>query len=197
MRSRDTRPGGVAGKGILVPSSRLSSPRLSGTLGLSETTQGFAGPRSPLRRRLHSSWAQLRLTGRVPWGRGDPAQCSPSPSRPFQWVQKPLCSPFSTPAPALRWQNLGIPWVWSVRLVRCRFGGTPGNEGKCRCESAGSRGSAQSRGHGEGIPEGGQAAAAGPPGDPERCGARHLFLLPPRRPPPLLRCPRARARAHR
>lgn len=74
LRSRDTRPRGVAGRGIPVPSSRLSSPRPR--IVRDRTRVCRASVRLPLRHRLHSSWAQLRLTGRVSWGRGDPAQHS-------------------------------------------------------------------------------------------------------------------------
>lgn len=114
LRSGSTRAQ-QRGRGSKSPAPTSPSPGQVGpwdcqtlltTVGLCpKETQGFTGPPSPpLRRRLHSSWAQLRLTGSAPWGRGDPApyiaplRAQPDPSRPFRRVHKPLLSPFSIPA---------------------------------------------------------------------------------------------------
>ena len=111
----ETRPGGVAGKRIQVASSRPSSPRPSGTLGLSETAQGLTGPPSPpLRRRLHS-WAQLRLTGRVPGGRGDlaphraPLRLQPEVLRTFSVRTETSAFLFLLPNSSPEVGELGVP----------------------------------------------------------------------------------------
>lgn len=82
--------------------------------------------------RLRSSWAQLRLTGRVPWGKDVLA-----PYTALLGVQPEALPTFPAPAetcafPVLHFsfgsavENLGVPWVRSVRCVWCGFGGTSG-----------------------------------------------------------------------
>lgn len=151
-------------------------------------TQGFAGPPSwLLRSGCSPPWAQLRLTARVPWGKGVQA---PYPA--LRWVQPENLPTFPDPTktsafPVLHFSsgsvvaNLGVPWVRSVRCVWW-VQGPFGVEGMGWCASEGTLG-------------GRRAAVAGSEGGREQRRARRLLLLLPPLPcPPFLR---RSPRAHR
>lgn len=137
-------------------------------------------PSPPLRCRLHLFWAQLRLTGRVPWGRGDPAPyAAPKRVQPdLSRAYRNLCFPLSPFQPGPEMAKLGE----TLSQGRPLFAAVSRELRGVR----GLQGSTQSRGPWEE----GERRSRGPERDTERRSARSLLLPRCLCPPLRSDCPR-------